>query len=827
MNALPVTAPKNCAALYSAGFGNAIRPTAPLGSAISPMSGIDPERLGKIPNRWTPNGWVGMADWPKQPHRVSQHVIDKWDSWGAGAGIITRDFPTIDADILDAEAAALVKVVVLQRFGDVLQRVGRAPKAAYIGRRAGTPFGKRVLKFRLKDGTEHMIEVLGDGQYVNIATIHPATGLPYALTPPIKDVKANALSEISEASVDAFLSDVGDQLVTVLGATIVSLVSRARPDLMTKSAGDATVMSHAVVKAFARVGALRVDKPNPSGWVAVTCCWRAAHTDGDDAAGVMIHSDGGWAYSCFHSHCSERKANDVWQWFDAQGVTIPSPDGVSVPDNYREALATLGVPPGPSTFREDPLRACHTRDSVRREEQKRIAQEIGDRAQNGLPLPEIATLAEMEARMVFLEEGTRVVDRLNPKVAINFQEFVAKTAASKTPIVDGDRTKHVPTAKLWLGSRHRLSVVSTAFDPAMGEFCSNSTGAMCINVWAPFKRAAASIEDAGPFIEHIHWLFGDQADTFLNWLAHIEQQPGQLPHVHWLHIATNTGLGRNWVICVLARVWEGRVATNFDLVAMLNDGFSGRLSGKLLAQVDEIREGGGDAWKHAEKLKSEVTREYREINPKYGRRFEERNVVRWLLFSNHRSALPLEDNDRRWNVVVTDAPPHPQSYYTRLYDLCDEPDFIAAVAYYLRSRDISGFRAGERPIDSASRREVIAASRSDLQENLSDWSAAWPHDLATASQIRDGAELLPEEAKRMGRAYRHALEGADWVLLSPDMLYNHRKEKIYCRRGKIALWKGKTTTQRREGLPPEPPNTIQHSLDAHKTPKPHRAAVLE
>ena len=42
-------------------------------------------------------------------------------------------------------------------------------------------------------------------------------------------------------------------------------------------------------------------------------------------------------------------------------------------------------------------------------------------------------------------------------------------------------------------------------------------------------REAGDPADAKMLIDHIRWLFGDRAEEFLDWLAHLEQKPGELP----------------------------------------------------------------------------------------------------------------------------------------------------------------------------------------------------------------------------------------------------------------------------------------------------------
>jgi hypothetical protein len=134
---------------------------------------------------------------------------------------------------------------------------------------------------------------------------------------------------------------------------------------------------------------------------------------------------------------------------------------------------------------------------------------------------------------------------------------------------------------------------------------------------------------ASIFIDHCHLIFGGSTNKFIDWLAHIQQKPGELPHYGWISIATNTGLGRNWIASVLTRVFAGYVAPSFDLPLMLETGFNGGLSRKVLAIVDEIQEGGNGQWA-CPKTKTIVNQEFRTMNPS-AHRYTEYNACRWLV----------------------------------------------------------------------------------------------------------------------------------------------------------------------------------------------------
>jgi hypothetical protein len=94
-----------------------------------------------------------------------------------------------------------------------------------------------------------------------------------------------------------------------------------------------------------------------------------------------------------------------------------------------------------------------------------------------------------------------------------------------------------------------------------------------------------------------------------------------------------------------------------------------------------------------------LTTEHRGINPKYGRQHVEFNCARWLMFSQHHDALPLEHSDRR--VIVIDNPTERgrPEYYKRLYALLDSPTLSTLWATGWRSATCAAStRASRRPV---------------------------------------------------------------------------------------------------------------------------------
>jgi hypothetical protein len=429
--------------------------------------------------------------------------------------------------------------------------------------------------------------------------------------------------------------------------------------------------------------------------------------------------------------------------------------------------------------------------AARKRAQQIQDKEVGDGIYNSLA--EILTLEEMEARFVYVADGGFVFDRKNPKHLMGLASFKTLLAASTTESVNpaNGKIQTQSTAGLWVKSIQRDDVFSLTFRAGGEFFTLDPQGRQCVNTWTGFDRSVDPGDaSAQPFIDHVAWLFGERADDFLDWLAHIEQAPGVLPHTAWLHISTSTGTGRGWLAGILARVFAGYSAPALDLMGTLTSGFNGRLAGKVFASTDEIREGGKGQWQHAEKLKELITAETREINPKYGRQSLEFNACRFLLFSNHRSAIPLTGSDRRMEVAINDSPARDEAYYARLYQLREDARFVAAVARFLGNRDIRHFNPGAHAKQSLDRDQVIDASTSEEQFELQDCTDKYPYELATAEMLKAWAGV--DAFGGNAYSFKRNVESCGWVRIARvrwDFKGNQKRHFIYAKAAVADRWK--------------------------------------
>jgi hypothetical protein len=393
------------------------------------------------------------------------------------------------------------------------------------------------------------------------------------------------------------------------------------------------------------------------------------------------------------------------------------------------------------------------------------------------------TLEAMLRECVFIEDGSQVADTTRLGYIRNLSEFRTASAASvlfrEVAGKNGSARKvKSSVVEVWLAHPDRQSVSTRTFRAGAGPITTAPDGQSALNSWRGFRTLEAPddwADRALPFIVHVEYLFGTDTDRFLDWVAHIAQMPGELPSTAWLHIAKKTGTGRNWLATLLGRVFRGYTALAYPLGLNLQNGFNGALAGKVLAIVDEINEGNSNR-KHQvkEELKQLVTETERLINPKCARQFVEHNACRWLIFSNSPAALPLDDEDRRFNVVQFEGEPRDANHYSHLYRLLDERAFIGSVMQFLRNRDLSNFNPGERAPMTAAKAALLDRTRSDDEEVLRDLVERWPVDIITSEELH---ERLGENRVK-GTVLRYALERAGIVKVGKWSVVVHfgRKE---------------------------------------------------
>lgn len=184
---------------YELGY-DCIVPVIPPGASLSPHSRVSPSQVGKIPGRWTKEGWVGFDLTKREYPDLKQAEV--YESIGSSFGLAADHFPGLDIDVDDAELTLALVPSFFKLLGEGPVRTGK-PGRALIMYRSDEPL-PRIRMTLEKDGVEHGVELLSrDRQYV-VQGEHPS-GSNYAFMPKHDLVPAGELALVTTESVlDAF-----------------------------------------------------------------------------------------------------------------------------------------------------------------------------------------------------------------------------------------------------------------------------------------------------------------------------------------------------------------------------------------------------------------------------------------------------------------------------------------------------------------------------------------------------------------------------------------------------------------------------------------------
>jgi hypothetical protein len=682
-----------------------------------------------------------VQGWTTLP--ITKELVEVWSKEhpNEGVGILTGkgDHPIFaaDFDFYDAKTCNVLTAAFQERFGKGLVRVGRPPKALILYAGTGqyqkitSPYWVDINNPTKPNGDELLqrFELLGTGQQFVAFGKHPETQQDYTW------VGDNPLQISAQ---DLPILDLNEAAQWV-EHELPSLL----PERYQAHSSSFAAKSH---RLEFQQGSL--DIPNDQTIADLRSA--ISFLNAVDADHYDTWIEVGHALKVLEAYGLGEQARELYHAFAIKSDRY---------DFDETQLRWEGFNPSRTSYK-----AIFTKAQIRgwtnpkskeglRQEQRELNRKIGE-GSLVTATNEILTVEEMLDRFVYNMKGQMVSDRKFPQHALKLADARVAYAASRSQvqIKNGDsvRTKEVDCLEQFIKHVKRPTTIDRTFVAGADVIVSNEEGVACFNTFKPFARQKAkelgNSSLAQPFVDHITWLFGDRADHFLDWLAHIEQQPGVLPQTAWLHIANNTGLGRNWISSVLVRVWPGYVASNFDLVGSLGSSFNGPLSHKLLAQVDELNEAhqSQSKWSFSERLKSMLNCEYREINNKYGAQVREKNACRFLMFSNHISAIPLEETDRRIEVVICDSKAQDEGYYRELYSQLYDEQFITSVAKFLMVRDISAFNPGATALATEHKQSATAISKSEADEAIEYLVEHWPHEIVPTNLFSQYLPFTPE-----------------------------------------------------------------------------------
>ena len=223
--------------------------------------------------------------------------------------------------------------------------------------------------------------------------------------------------------------------------------------------------------------------------------------------------------------------------------------------------------------------------------------------------------------------------------------------------------------------------------------------------------------DVSLWLNHIGSFYEtSEVEHLLNWLAHTLQRPSIKPGHAVLMGSQHEGIGKDlWLLPIRSAFGDLNVS---EIGAdALSSQFNEWLAHKHLVIVQEVWTGARRELSNALKPLLSSPPETIMVNEKGIARYPVPNICASIMLTNHKDAISMAAEDRRYFVIWSEVPPKSPEYYTDLADWVSNPDHWGHVLHYLLTRDISKFNIKAPPPKTSAKAEMVDATMTKA-ENL-------------------------------------------------------------------------------------------------------------
>lgn len=763
----------------------------------------------------------GFDGWEKS--RATRDQLKDWLDNGhrnAGVGILTKSTPAVDIDIRDEKVAMLMDAYVREHLGGTLVRIGQAPKRLFLFR-CDEPFRKMRTTVRFDEWKEkQQIEVLGEGQQFVAYHKHPDTGKPYtwpdAGQNPL-EVRVGDLPTVTVEQLEgllAYFEEVADEEGwTIQGAARARSKSIDANNPFLEDTSPVDLKDEEIRARLMMVpGADDYDTWFQIG-MALYHQW-----DGGETGLKLWHEWSETADNYDHDQV-ERK----WETFAIGGkkrapVTVRyilklSADAVlNTNQEVGQNLRLLFAGANDIVAWDKAAKATKVAeiDALVRSSIAQVAKEARDRITGTK-----TSLVEIKKAIAFTPEAPKgknapgwvnkwvydvAEDRFfntevkNSATQQGFNAMYDREAMTKKDVLDGKAAPSSTASSLALNFYRIKTIDGQRFEPGQDPIFYSTDGVFA-NTYreheipeVPDKKIPRDTKNVERVKAHIVHLLEDKREQrmFLDWLAWIVQNPGK--HVNYSILLQGVeGDGKSFFAEMMREVM-GHSNVQMLNAHIFESDFTDWTIGQCLSCVEEVRiVKAQNKYEVINRIKPYITNRIIEVHPKGKAIFNAKNTTSYLLFSNFKDALPLDDDGRRFLVlfsrwqrkiqIMMFKDRHPD-YYEKLYGAIDES--AGAIRGWLLNHEMSDeFNAmGDAPT-TAARAFMIKQSKSEFIQtldevikensslfadphlvdvtNLSEEFALrgveWPHAKSLGSQLmRDGYEELGKV--RLGNGIR-------------------------------------------------------------------------
>lgn len=715
----------------------------------------------------------GFDNWSKA--RSSKPQLEEWIESGhrrSGVGVLTKHSPAVDLDIRDTTIALEAEAKAREIFGDAPLRIGQAPKRLLVYR-TDSPFRKmRSNRYIDEWGDLHQIEILCDGQQFVAYHTHPDTGRPYLWPEEEIDedgetIKAGGPLTIPAIDLPSITVEQCKQLIDWFEERAKQesdweVVKKRRDSELGEIDVDDPFIedTHAVDISEDELRNRLMMVPNPDDydtWVMIGMA--LYHQFDGEENGLDLWNEWSETADNYDRDALERRWNDFGidgkkrAPLTARYILRLSKEALSenaaalsmkLRDLFLNAKTLAEWNKARDTTREAEI------DGMTRSTLASLAKDRLDAINGGHKTP----LSEVKKAIAYLPaKGEKSPGWVDPwvydtsddrffatdkKISASVQGFNAmydRKAMTRKDILDGKSGPTSSASALALNLYKIHTVNGRRYEPGKDAIFYAADGVFA-NTYPeheipalPDKLLPRDVRAIRRVKDHVRHLLLNHTERrlFVDWLSWVVQNPGK--HVNWSILLQGVeGDGKSFFGFLL------RAVMGISNVQMLNahileSPFTDWVVGQCVTCIEEVRLiKNQNKYELLNRIKPFITNNVIEVHPKGKPTYDAINTTSYLLFSNYRDALPIDDDGRRYCVLfsqwqrkdrlqafLNDNP----DYYEELYRTI-ETSAPALRQWLLEHEQLPSFKPFGNAPDTDARKFMIRQAQPEFIQNLND-----------------------------------------------------------------------------------------------------------
>jgi len=249
-------------------------------------------------------------------------------------------------------------------------------------------------------------------------------------------------------------------------------------------------------------------------------------------------------------------------------------------------------------------------------------------------------------------------------------------------------------------------------------------GATVFNLYRPPDFFNGDPAQASKWLDHVRYIYPDEAEHIIDWLAHRVQRPDDKVN-HALVLGGAQGIGKDTLlepVKYAIGAWNFQEASPQQILGR----FNGFLRSVIL-RVNEARDlGEYDRFSLYDHMKAYTAAppDTLRVDEKHLREYNILNCCGVIITTNHRNdGIYLSADDRRhfvaWSSCQKENEYFQNGYWKKLYTWYQSGG-LRHVATYLRQRDVSAFDPKAPPPKTAAFWSIVDANRAAEEAELAD-----------------------------------------------------------------------------------------------------------